>query len=108
KVGVCVFDSDGNVLARKVIPKAALESLLAAHPGIPLAVGRGTGRLPLPASRPVYPVDETGTTHEGREAWRRAHPVLRILELFGYAPASDGYAAEVIGRRFLAMRAQTP
>lgn len=102
KVGLCLFDARGEVLERRVIPRGQLESLLAQHLGVPLIVGTGTGSISLPEGHPVFTIDETGSTHEGREAWRRAHPFLRILELFGYAPPSDGYAAEVIGRRYFA------
>lgn len=102
KIGLCLFAPDGRVLGRGVVPVEELHATLAPYPGIPLACGTGTGTLDLPTGHPVRWIDETGSTQEGRALWRKAHPLLALLEIFGADPASDGYAAEVIGRRALA------
>jgi len=102
KVGLCLFRADATVMLRRVLPVAELAGFLAQHPGVPLVLGEGTGQLRLPAGHPMIHIDEAHSTQEGRQLWRRAYPLLAFLELFGYNPPSDGYAAEVIGRRALA------
>jgi|GEM_PF-5849912 len=102
KVGLCLFRGDATVIRRRVISTGEFTAFLAEYPGIPLILGEGTGVLKIPAGHRVVRIDEAHSTQEGRAAWRKAYPLLALFEIFGYAPPSDGYAAEVIGRRAFA------
>lgn len=102
KVGLCLFRSDASVIRRRVIPTSDFAAFMLDFPGIPLILGEGTGNLRIPTGHRVVHIDEAHSTQEGRAAWRKAYPLLALFELFGYAPPSDGYAAEVIGRRAFA------
>jgi len=118
KAGYALIAQDGSVLARGIEPIDRLSSRIAAlvelHAVVALAVGAGTNARKIATELsafgiPLRLVDERETTLRARRLYYAENPPRgwqRLLPLglrFPPRPIDD-YAAELIGRRFLADR----
>jgi hypothetical protein len=124
KVGVALFEPSGRLVTRSVLNLVCLEaeliSFLGAHRGKleVVVVGNGTAaagfdeRLArvVGSRAKLVKVDETDTTFEARELYYDEFPPSGLMRFLprGLWPFPDvpldGYAAEVLGGRYLLER----
>jgi RNase H-fold protein (predicted Holliday junction resolvase) len=122
KAGYALVIEGGAVVARGIEPidglAARVAALLAEHPITALAIGKGTNAdrvtaVLVPFGIPVRMVDERETTLRARQLYYAENPARgwqRLLPAglrFPPRPIDD-YAAELIARRFLALRGEKP
>jgi RNase H-fold protein (predicted Holliday junction resolvase) len=120
KAGYALLEVTGLVVTRGIEPietlEAKLKTLLTAHPVVALAIGAGTNARAISGTLsnlgvPIELVDERDTTLRARRLYyaeNRAPLWQRLLPLglrFPPRPIDD-YAAELIARRFLALKGE--
>ena len=121
KCGIATLSRDGKSMYRDIVPRGEIvdmiKGLMAENPGAPVVVGDSTQgkevRVALLDQAGIESelIDEAHTTDEAREVFWREN---RAGCFWGIFPPSfrplprsiDDYAAEIIGRRFLAQSAR--
>ena len=120
KCGIATLSRDGKTMYRDIVPRGEIvdmiEGLMVENPGTALVVGDSTQGKEVRAALldragiESELIDEANTTDEAREVFWREN---RAGCFWGIFPPSfrplprhiDDYAAEIIGRRFLAKSA---